>query len=146
MNVAAGGELVFANTGLSIANNVTLNGTTVHGALVGGLQTAALSNTYTGTLTLAATSNVTTFYNDKTLTIGTLGGGNGQITGPGGLIVDNYAAAGVQPGGIVVLNNPANNYQGDTTISANSLGQANPILRTGAANVIPRGSVPATSS
>ncbi len=130
VNVAAGGELVFASTGLNIANNVTLNGTTTDGALVGGLQTNPVNNTYSGTLTLAATSNVTTFWSDKILDI------TGQVTGPGGLIVDNYST-GTQPGGVIVLSNPTNNYQGDTTINANKNGFANPILQAGAAGVVP---------
>ena len=130
VNVAAGATLSFSNNGLNIPNNITLNGTTTHGALVGAIATGPQSDTLSGTLTLDATSNVTTFWSDKTLTI------TGQVTGPGGLIIDNYNT-GSQPGGNIVLSNPANNYQGGTTVVANLAGQANAILYAGAANVIP---------
>ncbi len=130
VSVAAGATLALSNTGLNIANNITLNGMTPNGALVGGVANNPQANTLSGTLTLAATSNLTTVWNDKTLTI------TGQVTGPGGLIVDNYST-GTQPGGVIVLSNPTNNYQGDTTINANKNGFANPILQAGAAGVVP---------
>ena len=132
--VAAGAALSFSNTGLNIANDITLDGTTPSGALIGAVATGSQSNTLSGTLTLDDSSNITTFWNDKTFTI------TGQITGPGGLIIDNYAF-GAQPGGHFVLTNPANNYQGGTFINANTNvnGYTNPILYAGAVNVIPSG-------
>lgn len=132
VNVAAGAALSFSNNGLNIPNDITLNGTRTGGSLIGAIATGGQSTTLSGTLTLAQTSNVTTFWSDKTFTIA------GQVTGPGGLIIDDYNQ-GAQPGGHIVLSNPANNYQGDTTVNANTGGQSNPILYAGAVNVIPSG-------
>ncbi|MEI8320332.1 MAG: autotransporter-associated beta strand repeat-containing protein, partial [Planctomycetia bacterium] len=76
----------------------------------------------------------TTNWTDKTLFI------TGKVTGPGGLVIDNTAPNN-RRGSVVELNNPANDYQGDTTVQGgNSSGStANPTLRQGAANAIPSG-------
>ncbi len=136
ISVAAGAQLAFSNTGLTVANNITLNGITTNGALIGAIATGAQANTLSGTLTLAATSNITTFWSDKTFTI------TGQVTGAGGLTIDSYTGSN-NGGAIVVLNNtanPANNYAGDTTVDAGTSGSGSPTLRMGAANQIPSGS------
>lgn len=128
VNVAAGAQLAFSNVGITVANDITLNGLTTlngnSGALVGDNLGGGGVNILTGTLTLAATSNVTTSWSDKSLTIA------GKVTGPGGLQIDLYRT-GNQPSQIT-LTNSTNDYAGNTTVNA---GQ----LRLGASNVIPDG-------
>jgi autotransporter-associated beta strand protein len=94
----------------------------VDAALVGSRNGGVHTNTLSGTLTLAATSNVRTFSGNHTLSI------TGKITGPGGLTVDR--PAGQIP--IIVLSNTANDYQGDTTMNG-------ALLRLGASDVVPNG-------
>jgi fibronectin-binding autotransporter adhesin len=130
--VASGAQLVLATTALNIANNITLNGPATNGAIIGAIATGAQANTISGTLTLASTSNITTFYSDKVLTI------SGLVTGGGGLTIDPYTG-GNNPGGIIILSNPSNNYQGNTTVDPLVGTGTAPVLRAGAANVIPSG-------
>jgi autotransporter-associated beta strand protein len=131
-----GGQLVLAGNALTIANDITLNGApTVNnrqGGLVGGFQSGASANTLTGTLTLAGTGDrtISTWWSDKTLTLG------GKVTGTGNLRVVNLKADGSNQGGIIILSNAANDYSGNTIISGAT---NNPTLRLGASDVIPDG-------
>ena len=109
VSVAAGIQLQIGGTGLTVPNNVTLNGLTTGGAFVGGVDTGAVSNTFSGTLTLAQTSNVSTYWSDKTLTIA------GKVTGPGGLVIDRVASGNNSPN--IVLSNTGNDYAGGTTVN-----------------------------
>lgn len=152
VNVAAGAQLMLAGNNISIANNVTLNGTgssavgttpadILVGSLVGGRQDGASTNTLSGTLTLAAAgpNNISTWWSDKIFNI------SGKVTGIGGLQIVNIRATGsggTNNGGVVVLSNSSNDYTGDTTISNNtgfSTSTTQPVLRLGADNVIPDG-------
>ncbi|HET6251855.1 MAG TPA: autotransporter-associated beta strand repeat-containing protein [Tepidisphaeraceae bacterium] len=123
VSVAAGAALEFGSTGLNVPNNITLNGVTTGGALVGGLDTGGVSNTLSGTLTLAATSNVSTYWSDKTLTI------SGQITGPGALQIDKVLSGNNPP--VIVLSNTTNNYSGGTLLDAGTVQFVNGGLGTG---------------
>ncbi|MEI7908841.1 MAG: autotransporter-associated beta strand repeat-containing protein [Verrucomicrobiota bacterium] len=133
VTVSAGAQLAISGNNLSIANNVTLNGlATVSGrvgSLMGGFQDGASANTLTGILTLAASgpNSVTTWWSDKTFTL------SGQVTGIGGLQVNNAVVGDTNGNAIIYLSNSSNDYEGDTTVSNNS------ILRLGANNVIPDG-------
>ncbi len=131
VNVAAGAQLAFNMNGQTINNNITLNGVTTNlndlsGALVGDNLGGGGGNTLSGTLTLAGSgmSNVTTSWSDKNLNLA------GQVTGPGGLQVDQYRAGNSPPW--IVLSNPANNFAGGIIINAGE-------LQTNAAGVIPYG-------
>ncbi len=119
VNVAAGAMLAFSNSGMTIANNITLNGLTVglplnpvagNGALCGNNKGVGNQNTLNGTLTLNATSNLSTSWNDKSLVIA------GKVTGPGGLQVDQFNTA-AQPSNIGLLNS-TNDYAGPTTVNS----------------------------
>ena len=146
VNVAAGASLHLNQSSLTIANNITLNGMSYgtnsggpaatnagpwNGALMGDSLAGVVSNTINGTITLNATSNITTNWNDKTLILA------GNVTGVGGLVIDNSAPNSRQ-GGIIRLSNTTNDYQGDTTINNGNSG-AQPTLTMGAANVLPSG-------
>ena len=74
--------------GLTVANPLTLNGTTSYvwggetlvGALVGDNLGGGGNNTLTGTLTLAATSNIpSTSWDDKSVTLAGLISGSGEL-------------------------------------------------------------------
>jgi autotransporter-associated beta strand protein len=134
VNVAAGGRLTFgpnsAGGGVTIPNNITLNGITTNGALAVS-NTSGITSSLTGTITLAATSNLTGSWSDKQLII------TGQITGPGGLELDDISG---RQGGIIQLSNSSNNFQGGVNISAGvGNGGGGPTLQTNANNVIPYG-------
>ena len=149
IDIAAGASLHLNTAGLNIANAIILNGMSYglnsggpqatnggpwNGAIMGASLGGVVSSTLSGTITLNATSNITTNWTDKTLII------TGKVTGPGGLVIDNSAPRN-RRGSVVELRNPANDYQGDTTVQGgNSSGSgANPTLRQGAANAIPSG-------
>jgi autotransporter-associated beta strand protein len=133
VNVAAGGQLTIgpSSTGgnLTVANNITLNGITTNGALVTS-RNGGITNTLTGTLTLAATSNLTTTWSDKFMVLA------GQVTGPGGLEVDDIPGRG---GSIIDLSNPMNNFQGGLVIGGGIGGGGGASVETLANNVIPSG-------
>jgi fibronectin-binding autotransporter adhesin len=116
INVAAGAQLQFfgvTNVVTQFNNNVTLNGMTPGGALAGALVGGTPTDNLTGTLTLAANSNVSTGWSDKTLII------SGSVTGPGGLEFDKLNYTQNQPN--FVLSSTNNNYAGPTTIDAGSV-------------------------
>ncbi len=122
ISVSAGGQLQLGPTGLNLANNITLNGITAGGAIVGGMDNGVVSNTLGGTLTLAATSNLSTSWSDKTLTVA------GQITGAGGLQIDKYISTNPAPN--ITLTNASNNYAGGTILNAGVLNFASGALGT----------------
>jgi autotransporter-associated beta strand protein len=112
INVAQGAQLQFNGiTGAtSFNNNVTLNGLTPGGALSGAVIGGTPDNTLTGTLTLNATSNISTGWADKTFRI------TGKVTGPGGLQMEKLLYTQQPP--IFQLTNTSNDYAGGTTINA----------------------------
>ena len=131
VNIGAGRNyLPWFNTGSPvITNNFTLNGP--GGDAGDGLKSAIYAdgggagyNEYllTGSVTLAATSNMSG-HNTNNLRV------LGQISGPGGL---TKGSGRVDENSTLILNNPANNYAGDTTIT-------NGTLKLGASEVIPHG-------
>lgn len=144
ITVAAGASLEFNPVGLTITNNITLNGVSYgtgtgnghtatnngvfDGALVVGT-TSGGTDTLSGTLTLNADSNISASWSDKIISI------TGQVTGNGGLIVDPVGAS--RNGTDLQLGNSTNNYLGNTTISAKGNASSAPDLQTIAANVIP---------
>ena len=116
INVAAGAQLQFfgvtaVNT--TFNNNVTLNGMSHGGALAGSVVGGSPTNTLTGTLTLAATSNISTGWNDKTFNI------SGKITGAGGLVIDKLLFT--QAPGIINIQNATNDYAGGTTLNSGTV-------------------------
>ena len=127
VNVAAGAELSLNFSGGTIANNITLNGTSsangLAGALIGNNLAGAGNNTITGILTLNATSNINTTAEDKSVTL------QGKVTGAGGLLVERHKV-GLNP--FVILANPTNDFQGGITVTHGA-------LRTTAVGVIPSG-------
>jgi len=135
VNVSSGAQLQFNAQNISVANNITLNGITTNlngtnGALVlASLAVAGYANTYTGTLTLAATSNITSTWSDKTVNI------SGLIAGPGGLQIDLYHTGNNAP--VINLTNPNNVYQGGTILNAGTLGIVGDGGVTGALGAIP---------
>lgn len=119
VDVAAGASLQLAPNGINVANNVTLNGITEFtagfgGALIGGVDGGNNTATLSGTLTLNATSNVASYWSDKTFVI------SGKVTGVGGLRIDKVATGNGAPN--VSLTNSTNDYSGGTTISAGAAG------------------------
>ena len=147
VNISAGASLHLNQTGLTIANNIVLNGMSYgvnsggpaatnsgpwNGAIMGDSVTGVVSNTITGSVTLNATSNITTNWNDKTLILA------GKVTGLGGLVIDNSAPT-QRLGSLIVLSNTTNDYQGDTTVNNGNTAGAQPTLIMGAANALPSG-------
>jgi fibronectin-binding autotransporter adhesin len=115
VDLAAGANLMFWTPNpMTVANRITLNG------ISGNSNYPALNHdggggrvTLTGTITLAADSDVGvggSSWNDMVI--------QGQITGPGGLIVDE-ANSGTSRA--LILANPANDFQGDTTVVGGTL-------------------------
>ena len=131
VSIGAGGNyLPWFNAGSPIIpHNFTLNG--LGGDAGDGLKSAIYAdggvggyNEYllTGSVTLAATSNISG-HNTNNLRV------LGQITGPGGL---TKGSGRVDENSALILNNPANDYAGDTTLT-------NGTLKLGASEVIPHG-------
>ncbi len=131
VSIGAGGNyLPWFNTGSPIIpHNFTLNGP--GGDAGDGLKSAIYAdgggggyNEYllTGSVTLAATSNISG-HNTNNLRV------LGQISGPGGLTKGSGRG---DENSALILNNPANSYAGDTTIT-------NGTLRLGTSEVIPHG-------
>jgi autotransporter-associated beta strand protein len=116
INVAAGAQLQFQGVTLVSTvfnNNVTLNGLTPGGALAGAVISGTPDNTLSGTLTLAATSNVSTGWSDKTFRM------TGKVTGPGGLQFDKMLYTQNPP--VFQLTNTGNDYAGGTRINAGTV-------------------------
>lgn len=115
INVGANGQLDLYGTGgaTSYNNNVTLNGITAGGALAGAVNGGTIDNTLSGTITLNATSNISTGWADKTFRM------TGKITGPGGLQFDKLFYTQQPP--VFQVNNAANDYAGGTTINAGTV-------------------------
>ena len=115
INVSAGAQLdLYGVTGATTySNNVILNGMSPGGALAGSVTGGTPVNTLSGTLTLNATSNVTTGWSDKTINL------TGIISGPGGLVLEKMNYTQNQP--IFNLANSANSFNGDLTIRAGTV-------------------------
>jgi autotransporter-associated beta strand protein len=115
-NVSAGAQLQFfgvSGVTTTFNNNITLNGMTPGGAFSGAVIGGTPVNTLTGTLTLNATSNISTGWNDKTINF------QGLITGSGGLVIDKLMYTQNPP--IVNITNTTNNYAGGTTINSGTV-------------------------
>jgi len=116
INVAAGAQLQFQGVSAvstTFNNNVTLNGLTPGGALAGAVIGGTPDNTLSGTLTLVATSNISTGWSDKTFRI------TGKVTGQGGLQFDKMLYTQNPP--VFQLTNTANDYAGGTRINAGTV-------------------------
>ena len=114
--VAAGAQVqMYGVTAVTTTfnNNITLNGLTQGGALSGSVVGGTPTNTFTGTLTLNATSNISTGWADKTMNW------TGVITGAGGLVIDKLHFT--QQPGIFNITNTGNNYLGSTTINTGTV-------------------------
>ena len=131
VSIGAGGNyLPWFNAGSPvIPHNFTLNGP--GGDAGDGLKSAIYAdgggggyNEYllTGSVTLAATSNISGHNTNNLRALG-------QITGPGGL---TKGSGRVDENSTLILNNPANDYAGNTTIT-------NGTLKLGTSEVIPHG-------
>lgn len=131
VSIGAGGNyLPWFNAGSPvITNNFTLNG--LGGDAGDGLKSAIYADggaggfgeyLLSGSVTLAATSNISG-HNINNLRV------LGQITGPGGL---TKGSGRIDENSALILNNTANDYAGDTTIT-------NGTLKLGASEVIPHG-------
>jgi len=128
INIAAGARLEFfgvSGTPLTFTNNVTLNGLTPGGAIVGAAIAGTPDDTLSGTITLngAGMNNVSTGWSDKTFRM------TGQMTGSGGLQFDKLLYTQNQP--VFSVTNTTNNYAGGTTINAGSVYFANGALPAG---------------
>jgi autotransporter-associated beta strand protein len=132
VSVAAGASLLFGVNNLTLANNITLNGTTTNGAISNFHPSAGSTINLTGTLTLNATSNIATHWNDKTLQL------SGKLTGAGGL---DFVPRGTSVGGRFLITGATNDYAGATSITGTTTpqfgftGQA--MLYLGATNALP---------
>ena len=116
VNVAAGASLALATSATTtFTTPVTLNG--IGGTADGVVRPALYGDgsgavyTLSGPITLAATSDVGNSKNNGMLTI------SGQISGPGGLVVENNTPALTNlAGSITIAGSASNNYGGNTTI------------------------------
>lgn len=131
VSIAAGANVLLNANSLTIANDFTLNGTTSGGALVSGDRPGGNVTTLSGTIILAASSNIASWWNDKQLTL------SGKITGSGSLTFDRATALGDPVGGKFLISGATNDYTGSTTVNGKSGGNA--ILQLGAANALPTG-------
>jgi autotransporter-associated beta strand protein len=138
INIGAGGQLWLTLNGLTVSNPITLNGITSGGALVSGDGPAGNLRTQSGQVTLAATSNIATWWNDKTFEI------SGKITGPGGLILDRATSLshGDPAGGRFIISGSSNDFSGSTTVNGRAAGDlygfpAQSQLFLGASNALP---------
>ena len=145
--IAAGASLQINPGSTTYSNNIVLNGLSYgggsgmghaatnnglwDGAIMAGSDAVTLTTTFSGTITLNATSNLSTDYSDKTLLI------TGNITGVGGLTIDPAGTG--RNGSLVKLSGTNNTYQGDTTVDPKGAASTAPTLQAGAANVIPGG-------
>jgi autotransporter-associated beta strand protein len=131
-SVAAGSNLFLNANSMTVANNITLNGTTANGAIVSGNRPGGNVNNLTGQITLNATSNFTSRWNDKTLRL------SGKITGSGGL---NFDLQNTSVGGRFFVTGATNDYLGATSVTGATAplfgytGQA--MLYLGATNALP---------
>jgi autotransporter-associated beta strand protein len=132
VTVGAGAQFFANNGNATIANDLVLNNSTgvFSGDSLGTIRGAA-GLIFSGSLTLQSSARITSSGTDTTgITI------NGQITGAGALEIGK-TAAGSGAGGIVVFSNPANDFNGNLTISAGS--QSRGTLKLAASDVIPNG-------
>jgi len=132
VQVAAGSRLLVTVNNITLANNITLNDTATNGAIYSGNLAAGNVTNLTGTITLAATANVSTWWNDKTLRF------SGKITGAGGL---DFILQPSSVGGRYFITGADNDYLGNTSVTGSDTpqfgytGQA--MLYLGATNALP---------
>ena len=117
----------------TVPNNITLNGLTFgvgngfNNALMGDNLAGGGGNNFTGTITLSGSmNNVGSSWSDKYTLL------SGQVTGTGGLEMDDYSVPAGTQAGWVQLSNPTNNFQGGVVDNGCT-------LQLNAANVIPSG-------
>ena len=132
MSVAAGAVLSVDTNNLTIANNITLNGSSTNGAL-GANNPAGTLVKFTGTITLNATSNITERFPNRTLEL------SGQITGAGGVDFSINPVYNVP--GRYLVSGSSNNYSGATSVTGLSFAQfgftGQSQLYLGATNALP---------
>ncbi|MCX6965131.1 MAG: autotransporter-associated beta strand repeat-containing protein, partial [Verrucomicrobia bacterium] len=132
VSVAAGGKLEVGANNLTIANNITLNGTTTNGAIFSNQPGAGVTTNLTGQITLNATSNVSNVWNDKTLQL------SGKITGVGGL---DFVLQPSSIGGRYLITGATNDYAGATSVTGSETAQfgytGQAMLYLGATNALP---------
>jgi len=130
--VASGARLVVNANNVTLANNITLNGPAANGAIYSGNRPAGNVTDLSGTITLNATSNLSTWWNDKTLRL------SGNITGSGGL---DFLLQPGSVGGRYHITGAANDYSGATSVTGASAGQfgftGQAMLYLGANNALP---------
>ena len=133
VNVASGAVCdVTSSATATFANAITLNGLggTIDGyakPAIYGDGTASV-NTFSGPITLAATSDVGNYKNNGMLTI------SGKITGPGGLVLGKVSPTLADEYGPIALSGAASNdYGGTTTINRGKVY----LQKTGGAIAIP---------
>ena len=133
ISIGAGGQFWLNYNSATIANNFTLNGTTTGGAIVSGDRPANNVNKLTGQITLNSTSNIASWWNDKTLEL------SGKITGAGGLTLDRATSIGsVDPnGGKFLISGSTNDYQGATIVNGKAGTGTQAQLWLGATNALP---------
>ncbi len=141
ISIGAGGQLWLNTNSLNIANHITLHGTTTGGAIVSGDGPENNIRTLSGQITLASTSNIASWWNDKTLEI------SGKITGAGGLILDRATSivGGDPVGGKFLISGTTNDFSGGTTVNGRAAGDlygypGQSQLFLGANNALPSGS------
>ena len=141
IRIETGGQLYLTSNNLNLANPITLNGTTSGGAISSGDAPVDNHRILSGQITLAATSNIATWWNDKTLEI------SGKLTGAGGLILDRATSLshGDPAGGKFLLSGGSNDFSGGTTVNGRAAGDlygypGQSQLFLGAGNALPAGS------
>ena len=132
VSVTAGAKLYVNANNVTLANDITLNGTTTDGAIYSGdLGTGNVTN-LSGQITLNATSNVSSWWNARTLQL------SGKITGAGGL---NFDRAGSAVGGRYYITAATNDYAGATSVTGAATAQfgytGQAMLYLGATNALP---------
>ena len=118
--VAAGGQILIGssnNSNATIANSITLSGTTAGGAIANGQFGGGNVTTLSGTIAANANANFGNWYSNNYLAL------SGLITGPGGPIFGPSSSLGSTPGGKFLVSGAANNYQGSTTVNGVSSGE-----------------------
>jgi fibronectin-binding autotransporter adhesin len=108
VSVAAGAKLGITANSVTLANNITLNGLTTNGAIFSGNLGVNNVTNLTGQITLNSTSNVSTWWHDKTLRL------SGKITGSGGL---DFITQPGSVGGRYFVTGATNDYSGATSVT-----------------------------
>jgi autotransporter-associated beta strand protein len=132
VDVLTDSRLIVNGNNVTIANDITLEGSSAAGAIYSGDRPAGNVTNFTGKITLEADSNISSWWNDKTLRL------SGKITGTGGL---NFICQTNSVGGRFFITGLENDYLGATTVTGDIAprggytGQA--MLYLGAENALP---------